>query len=115
MNNNRNKKILVMMITSTLMTFPAWVNGQEPAAVAPAAAAADETGYEPASGETIPDISSEKTTAIKKMPAAAVSDKTKPVAETTAVDSGYTGYESTEELMRQQVLRQQHRKRWQRR
>jgi len=98
MNNNRNKKILVMMITSTLMTFPAWVNGQEPAAVAPAAAAADETGYEPASGETIPDISSEKTTAIKKMPAAAVSDKTKPVAETTAVDSGYTGYESTEEL-----------------
>lgn len=97
MNNNRNKKILVMMITSTLMTFPAWVNGQEPAATV-TAAAADETGYEPSSGETIPDISSEKTPTIKKASAVTAPDTTKPVAEAPAADSGYTGYESAEEL-----------------
>ena len=74
------------------MGAKSWVNGQEPAATV-TAAAADETGYEPSSGETIPDISSEKTPTIKKASAVTAPDTTKPVA-----DSGYTGYESAEEL-----------------
>lgn len=86
----RNKKLLVLMVTSTMMSFPVLAN--------------DDTGYDPLNnGETVKATASSANTNedTKKMKVNAV--VTSPADATTAstmenAKSGLTGYETNEEL-----------------
>jgi outer membrane protein insertion porin family len=97
MNSKRNKKILVMMVTSALMTCPAWASADDSATTNTAVTTAADTGYEPATGEAIPGLSTDTPVAAKTTPT--VKKVVQPkVAKTVSNDTAYTGYETAEEL-----------------
>lgn len=89
--NTRNKKLLLTMITSTMLSCPVW--------------AADTTGYDAATGQQVENtVSSTKMSAQEEAKPAAVNAViTSPNSQETAeaiknAKSGLTGYETDEQL-----------------
>ncbi len=97
--NTRKTKLLVLMITSAMMTCPAWANNETAASTDAVSTA---TGYEPAAdssaeaGRPAPRPAADEKTGVNATVTPQADEMTKATMQ--AAKSGLTGYETDEEL-----------------